>query len=103
MTPAESFTTYWWYHLPNLLLAALIYTLIGRYLLELFFSKKPDAVILKIFRSVTDWLVRLVRAVTPAIVPDGLVVVFSIAWLVAARMFWFLTAVVFGMRLTAGA
>lgn len=103
MTPAESFATYWWYHVPNLLLAALVYTLAGRYLLELLFTKKPDAVILKVFRSVTDWLVRLVRAITPAVVPDGLVVVFSVAWLIAARMFWFLTAVAAGMRLTAGA
>lgn len=103
VTPAESFATYWWYHVPNLLLAALVYTLVGRYLLELFFAKKPDAVVLKVFRTITDWLVRLVRAITPALVPDGLVVVFSIAWLIAARMFWFLTAVVFGMRLTTGA
>ncbi len=103
MSPAESFATYWWFHLPNLLMAALIYSLIGRYLLELFFAKKPDAVILKVFRTVTDPVVRLVRAVTPAVVPNGLVVVFSVAWLMAARMLWFLTAVAYGMRLSTGA
>lgn len=103
MTPAESFATYWWFHLPNLLMAALIYTLVGRYLLELFFSKKPDAVILKVFRRVTDPVVRLVRIITPAIVPNGLIVVFSIGWLIAARMLWFLTAVVYGMRVATGA
>ena len=100
MTATESFATYWWYHIPNLLLAALIYTLIGRYLLEIVFAKKPDAVILRVFRSVSDPIVNLVRYITPAIVPGGIVVVFSICWLMAARMFWFLTAVVFGMRLT---
>lgn len=103
MTPAESFATYWWYHVPNMLLAAMVYSLIGRYLLELFFRKKPDAVILKVFRSITDPIIGLVRAVTPAVVPDALVVVFSVAWLTAARMFWFLTAVAAGMRLTMGA
>lgn len=103
MTPAESFATYWWYHVPNLLMAALIYTLIGRYLLELFFRRKPDAVLLKTFRTITDPFVKLVRLITPAIVPNPLLVVFTIAWLMAARMFWFLTAVAAGMRLTTGA
>jgi uncharacterized protein YggT (Ycf19 family) len=102
MSPAESFATYWWFHLPNVLLAALMYTLVGRYLLELFFAKKPDAVILKVFRSITDPVVRAVRTVTPNVVPNGLVVVFSVAWLMAARMLWFLTAVAYGMRIGTG-
>lgn len=102
MTPTQSFLTYWWYHVPNLVMAALIYTLIGRYLLELLFARRSNAVILKVFRSVTDWFVRLVRAITPAIVPNGLVVVFAIAWLITARMFWFLTAVAAGMRIGVG-
>jgi len=41
-----------------------------------------------------------VRAVTPLVVPQGLVVVFTIFWLVAARLAWFLIAVTYGMRLT---
>jgi nitrogen fixation/metabolism regulation signal transduction histidine kinase len=103
MTPTQSFLAYWWYHVPNLAMAALIYTLIGRYLLELLFARHGDAVILKVFRSITDWFVRLVRAITPAIVPNGLVVVFAIVWLTAARMLWFLTAVAAGMRVGVGA
>lgn len=102
MNVTDSFTTYWWFHIPNLVMAALIYTLIGRYLLELFFAKRQDAVILNVFRTVTDWLVRLVRAITPAVVPDGVTIVFAICWLMAARMVWFLTAVVFGMRIGTG-
>ncbi len=103
MTPTESFLEHWWFHVPNLLMAAMIYTLIGRYLLELFFAKKQDVVILKVFRSVTDPVVKLVRLVTPAIVPDGLVVVAAILWLMAARLFWFLTALTYGMKLSTGA
>jgi YggT family protein len=102
VNPTESFATNWWFHIPNLLLAAMIYTLIGRYLLELFFARKPDAVILKVFRTVTDPVVKLVRLVTPAIVPDGLVVVAAILWLMAARLFWFLTALTYGMKLGVG-
>lgn len=102
MTPAESFLTYWYFHIPNLMMAALIYTLIGRYVLELLF-KGRDVVILVVFRSITDPVVKLVRLATPAIVPNGLVVIFAIAWLMAGRMWWFLTAVALGMRPTVGA
>ncbi len=104
MTASDSFLQYWWFHLPNLLLAAMIYTLIGRYLLELVFARRnQDAVILKVFRTVTDPVVGLVRFITPAVVPDGVVVVFSVLWLFALRMFWFLTAVAMGMRIGGGA
>ncbi len=101
MTATDAFTTYWWFHIPNLALAALIYTLIGRYALELFFRGR-EVVILKVFRTVTRPVVGAVRAITPAIVPDGLVIVFAIAWLMAARMLWFLNAVAFGMRASSG-
>lgn len=102
MTPTQSFLTYWYYHIPNLALAALIYTLLGRYLLMLLFRRNPDAVLLKVFATVTDPVLKGVRAVTPSIVPNGLLMVFAIAWLMALRMFWFLTCVAAGMRPTMG-
>ncbi|MEZ5851359.1 MAG: hypothetical protein R3D68_11995 [Hyphomicrobiaceae bacterium] len=100
MTPADSLLTHWYFHIPNLMMAALIYTLIGRYLLELFFARtgKDDPVIVRVFRSVTDPFLKLIRLVTPAIVPNGVLIVFAIAWLMAARMAWFLTCVAAGMR-----
>lgn len=103
MSVGESFFTYWYFHIPNLVLAALIYTLIGRYLLTLFFRKKPDAVILRVFQSVTDPALKLIRVITPVVVPNGLVMVFAIVWLMAARMFWFLTCVAAGMSPSLGA
>lgn len=103
MSPTESFLTFWYFHIPNLAMAALIYTLIGRYLLGLFFAKQPDAVILKVFSSVTDPVVGVVRVITPAIVPQALVVVFAIAWLMALRLAWFLTCVAAGMKPSMGA
>jgi uncharacterized protein YggT (Ycf19 family) len=102
MTPTESFFLHWYFHIPNLLMAALIYTLIGRYLLTLFFGAGSQAVILRVFASVTDPLLKLVRVITPAVVPNGLVLVLTIAWLMAARMFWYLTCVAAGMRPSLG-
>ena len=98
MTPTQSFLSYWYFHIPNLLLAALIYTLIGRFLLALFFRRTPDAVLLKVFETVTNPVVKTVRFISPAVVPNGLVIVFSVVWLMALRMLWYLTGVAAGMK-----
>lgn len=103
MTPNDTFFTHWYFHLPNLVMAALVYSLIGRYILELVFAKKPDAVIVNVFRQVTDPVVKAVRFVTPAIVPNGLVIVFSIIWLTVARMFLYLTIIAAGVKPFLGA
>ncbi len=103
MSVSDSFISYWYFHIPNMILAALIYTLIGRYVLSLFFRNRPDAVILRVFASVTDPVLKAVRTITPAVVPNGVVMVFAIAWLMAARLFWFLTCVAAGMSPTTGA
>lgn len=98
MSPTDSFFAHWYFHVPNLIMAALIYTLIGRYLLELVFARNQDVVIIKVFRQVTDPVVKLVRAITPAIVPNGLVVVLTIVWLMAMRMFLYLTIIAAGVK-----
>lgn len=98
MSVNESFFQHWYFHLPNLVMAALLYTMIGRYVLELLFSKKPDAVILAVFRSVTDPFLKAVRLLTPAIVPNGLVILAAIVWLISLRMFLYLTVLAAGVR-----
>ncbi len=96
MTPTESFYEHWYFHLPNLVLAALLYTLAGRYILELFFQRNQDAVILKVFRSITDPVLKLVRVVTPGVVPNGLVIIFAVVWLMGLRLFLYLTMLAAG-------
>ena len=103
MTITDNFFANWYFHIPNLAMAALIYTLIGRYILQLVFKPDSQAVILKVFKSITDPPLKLVRAITPAIVPNGLLLVFTIAWLMALRMLWFLTCVAAGMKASVGA
>lgn len=70
----------------NLILAAAMYTLIGRYLLSLFFAADSRAVIWRVFCQVTDPVLRLVRVVTPQLVQDRLVMLFAIVWLVMLRI-----------------
>lgn len=98
MSVSDSFATYWWFHIPNLMLAALVYSVVARYVLELFFPHRPDVVIVKVFQTITNPFVLAARYVTPAIVPNGLVIVFTVVWLMALRLFWFVTAVALGMR-----
>lgn len=98
MTATDSFFAHWYFHLPNMVLAALIYTLIGRYLLSLFFGLDSDKVVMKVFRSVTDPVIDIVGAITPRIVPRGLILIFSIIWLFALRMMLFIGFALAGLK-----
>jgi uncharacterized protein YggT (Ycf19 family) len=80
---------FWVFHLPNLMLAALIYTLLGRYILSLFFPPDSDKVIWRVFCQITDPILKLVRLVTPALVPMPLLNLFAIVWLFLARFLLF--------------
>ena len=83
---------FWLFHIPNILLAAMIYTLLGRYVLSLVFPPDSDKVVWQVFRQITDPILAVVRLVTPAIVPAPLLNVFAVVWLLLARVaFYFLT------------
>lgn len=102
MPISQSFLAHWYFHVPNLAMAALIYLLIGRCLLELLLVRRQDAGVLKAVRSVTAPVVGIVRAITPAMVPNGLLIVNAIFWLIAARIFWFMACIAMGMRPSLG-
>ncbi|MGL4729566.1 MAG: hypothetical protein ACRCWO_12500 [Bosea sp. (in: a-proteobacteria)] len=87
---------HWLFHGPNMLLAALLYTLLGRYILSLVFRVNSDLVIWRVFRQVTDPVLRATRALTPAVAPDPVVMLFAAVWLIALRMAWFLVAALYG-------
>jgi YggT family protein len=103
MSVTESFFQHWYFHVPNLLLAAMIYTLIARYVLALFFKPDSQMVIWRTFATITDPILHAVRAVTPRVVQDGLIPVAAIVWLMALRMFLYLTVLAAGVKLATGA
>ena len=76
--------------LPNYVLAALTYTLLGRILLNFLFKAKPDAVINRVFCQLTDPILHVIRPLTPALVPNGLIPVLGLFWLTGLRMLLFL-------------
>jgi YggT family protein len=100
MMPGASFFAPWYYHLPNLILAALIWLLIGRLVLSLVLGR-GNAVV-RLIEAVTSPVVQAVGAITPRLVPAGLVIVFAIAWLLAARIALFVAVSATGVRLSMG-
>lgn len=102
MSVAENFFTYWYFHVPNLVLAALMYTLLGRFLLSLFFPPDSNKVIWRVFVAVTNPIVRPIRAITPAIVSSRLVVLLSFVWLLLARIALFIGIASIGAQPTIG-
>lgn len=80
---------FWVFHLPNLVLAALIYTLLGRYILSLFFPPDSNKVIWRVFCQITDPILNLIRQMTPALVPAPLLNLFAVVWLFLLRFVLF--------------
>lgn len=89
MDAAASFFQHWYFHVPNYVLAVLMYACVGRFLLGLFVDPNWNNFIWKGFVYVSDMAVRPVRAITPDAVPLQLVIGFAILWLIAARILFF--------------
>lgn len=87
MTEPDGF---WIFQVPNMLLAIAVYTLLGRYILSLFFAHDSDRVIWRSFRQLTDPILNAVGAVTPRVVPPPLLVLLAVVWLMMARLALFL-------------
>jgi YggT family protein len=77
---------YWYFHLPNFILAALMYTAIGRVVLTFVFDDDAPNFIWRFFKRLTDPVIKAVGYVTPRAVPPMIVLLFSIVWLFAARV-----------------
>jgi YGGT family len=83
MDAANPFLTYWYYHVPNFALAALMYTLLGRALLALIVQPDSSNYIWRFFCRITDPVVALVapKAAAPVIVW-----LFGVVWLFWLRV-----------------
>lgn len=90
MADVDSQVLFWLYQAPNLALAALMYTLLGRFLLSLAYPDNSEKVIWRTFRQVTQPAVEAVRIVTPAAVHERLLVLLTFVWLLFIRMLVFL-------------
>ncbi len=93
---------YWWFHLPNLVLATMMYTALGRFVLGFVFDERSDNFIWRFFVKITDPMLKLVKFVTPASVPDTIVLLLSVVWLFALRVVLLLGLIAAGVGPTTG-
>ena len=82
--------SFWLYALPNYVMAALMYSLLARYVLAFFLAPDTGNYIYRFFVRITDPLAAVVRFVTPAAVSAQVVLLFGIVWLLILRFAFFL-------------
>ena len=91
MTDVDSQGLFWLYQIPNLALAALLYTLMGRFILSLFFPPDSDKVIWTVFRQITQPAIDAVQIVTPYAVHERVVVLLTVVWVLFVRLIVFVS------------
>jgi uncharacterized protein YggT (Ycf19 family) len=77
---------YWAFQLPNFVLAALMYTLLGRVLLRLFVEPESPNYIWRFFCRLTDPFLALIAVVTPKAAPPVVLWLFGVVWLFWLRV-----------------
>ena len=86
MTATFPFWSYWYFHLPNFILAALMYTLLGRTLLGLIVQPDSSNYIWRFFCRITDPVVTAIALVTPKDAAPPVVWLFGVVWLFWLRV-----------------
>ena len=94
---ANSLLIYWSFHLPNFLLAALMYTLFGRAILGLVVDHNSQNYIWRFFCRLTDPVIRAVAIVTPLAAAPVIVWLFAFVWLFWLRVVFFALFVALGL------
>lgn len=78
--------SHWYFHLPNFVLAALMYTLLGRAVLGLIVGPDSNNYIWRFFCRITDPVVAAVAFVTPKTTAPVVVWLFGVVWLFWLRV-----------------
>ncbi len=97
MADVDSQALFWLYQVPNLLLAALMYTLLGRFILSLMFPPDSDKVIWRTFCQITAPVMAAVKVVTPLAVHERILVLLAFTWLLFVRMLLFVSFAAAGL------
>ena len=86
----DQLLAYWYFHLPNYLLAALGYTLVARFVLGFFVAPDWDNYIWRFFRRVTDPCLKVAAYITPAQLGATVFLpVIAAFWTFLLRYLWF--------------
>jgi len=85
---AQSSVAYWAFVVPNFVLAAIMYTLLGRALLGLFLGVDSKNYIWRFFCRITDPVVAVFAWVTPRDVAPVVLWLFCFVWMFWLRVLW---------------
>lgn len=88
-TPIRFFD-YWYFSLPNYLLAALMYSLLARFALSLFLDSGSRNYIFRFFVRITDPVLAVFGFVTPRAVAPLLLILLSVVWILLLRFVFYL-------------
>ncbi|MDP2409380.1 MAG: hypothetical protein Q8M26_03745 [Pseudolabrys sp.] len=86
MGSSDTILSSWLFLAPNFILAALMYTLLGRVLLGLIVPPESPNYIWRFFVRVTDPFVALISVVTPKAAVPVVVWLFGVVWLFWLRV-----------------
>ena len=88
--------TYWYFHLPNFILAAVMYTLLGRVILGLIVDPGSQNYIWRFFCRLTDPVVDAVAIATPKAAAPVILWLLAFVWLFWIRVALYWLFAVFG-------
>ena len=88
---------YWYYQVPDYVLAVLMYTMIGRVLLSLFIDEDSKNYIWRFFCRITDPVVAAVAVLTPKAAAPIIIWLFAAVWMFWLRFGLNVAAKVFGV------
>ena len=77
---SRSLITYWYFHLPNFVLAVVMYTLLARVLLGLFVDADSPNYIWRFFCRLTDPVVAAIAPITPKAAAPVVIWLFGVVW-----------------------
>lgn len=83
--------TYWYYHVPNFILAAVMYTMLGRAFMALLVQSESKNYIWRAFCQITDPFLKIISPLTPKAVAPVVLWMFGFVWL-----FWLRVALLYG-------
>ncbi|KAB2914124.1 MAG: hypothetical protein F9K29_15260 [Hyphomicrobiaceae bacterium] len=95
MHSASSFA-HWHFQVPNLIFIAMIYLLLLRLLLLP--ALAPDNIVMRLVRAATAPVFKPVAFLTPRAVPNAIVILLVIAWLLVLRILLAFGATAAGVR-----
>jgi hypothetical protein len=89
VSASSSLLSHWYFHLPNFILAALMYTVLGRVILGLIIDQNSQNYIWRFFCRLTDPVVSAVAVVTPRAAAPVILWLFAFVWLFWIRVAFF--------------